>query len=86
MSEQLLVRVKTDNDTNGNPRRGWLIMSGDSVTGWLEEGHLGELGAVRAAGLEGVRQTLAIKVSISEFKRLKKAGLEAAERAEKEGK
>ena len=38
----MLIKIATDNDTNGNPRRGWLRTNASGqVLGWIEEGYLG---------------------------------------------
>jgi hypothetical protein len=65
----MLIYIATTNDTNGNPRRGWVrtTATGQPVA-WIEEGYEGR-GAI--AGLdEG--ETMKITVAPSEFKRLKK--------------
>lgn len=37
------VYVRGPNDPNGNPRRGWKIMDGDTVLRFVDEGHAGTL-------------------------------------------
>jgi len=38
----MLIKIATDNDANGNPRRGWLrTTASGQVLGWIEEGYLG---------------------------------------------
>lgn len=67
----MLIRIKTKNDTNGNPRRGWLRTTGaGQVLGWIEEGYEGE-GAIRGYD-DG--ESVAIIVTPSEYRRLRKLG------------
>jgi hypothetical protein len=73
----MLIRIKTKNDINGNPRRGWLrTTSAGQVLGWIEEGYEGGV-AIRGYD-DG--ESVAIIVTPSEYKRLKKLG----EQVEKE--
>lgn len=38
----MLIKIATTNDTNGNPRRGWLRTNASgAVMGWIEEGYQG---------------------------------------------
>jgi hypothetical protein len=77
----MLIRIKTTNDTNGNPRRGWLrTTSAGQVLGWIEEGYEGE-GAIRGYD-DG--ESVAIIVTPSEYKRLRKLG-EQSEKASSVG-
>lgn len=74
----MLIRIKTINDTNGNPRRGWLrTTAAGQVLGWTEEGYEGK-GAIRGYD-DG--ESVAIIVTPGEYKRLRKLG----EQVEKEG-
>lgn len=70
----MLVRITTDNDFDGNPRRGWLFTADDgTLADFIDEGYMGERGAVRYAGLSGEPATVEpIKVTPSEFRRLRK--------------
>jgi hypothetical protein len=73
----MLIRIKTKNDINGNPRRGWLrTTSAGQVLGWIEEGYEG--GAAIRGYDDG--ESVAIIVTPSEYKRLRKLG----EQVEKE--
>ena len=67
----MLVRIATVNDTNGNPRRGWLrVTAAGQPLGWIEEGYEGS--AVIRGYDDG--ETPTIHVKPSEYKRLKKWG------------
>lgn len=67
----MLIRIATDNDTNGNPRRGWLrTTSAGQVLGWIEEGYLGR-GAIDGYD-DGESPTIYVKPR--EYKRLSKWG------------
>lgn len=67
----MLVRIATDNDTNGNPRRGWLrLTAAGQVLGWIEEGYIGS-DAIKGYD-DGESPT--IYVAPKEYKRLKKWG------------
>lgn len=64
----MLVYIGTTNDTNGNPRRGWMrTTAAGNPLGWIEEGYLG---SAAIAGYDD-GETVKITVSPSEFKRLK---------------
>ena len=66
----MLIRIKTTNDTNGNPRGGWLrIDASGCARSWIEEGYEGE-GAISA--YKGEAETFAIIVTPKEYKRLRK--------------
>lgn len=67
----MLIKINTDNDTSGNPRRGWLrTTSAGQVLGWIEEGYLGR-GAIDGYD-DG--ESPAIYVKPKEYKRLKHWG------------
>jgi len=67
----MLIRIRTKNDTNGNPRRGWLrTTSAGQVLGWIDEGYEGE-GAIRGYD-DG--ESVAIYVAPAEYKRLRRMG------------
>lgn len=42
------TKIETVCDTNGNPRRGWLITSETAIVDWIEESYAGR-GALRVA-------------------------------------
>lgn len=66
----MLIRIKTTNDSSGNPRRGWLRVDlGGSARSWIEEGYEGE-GAISA--YKGEAETFPIIVTPKEYKRLRK--------------
>lgn len=76
----MLVRITTSNDRNGNPRRGWLFVNRlGEPSGWVEEEYYGERGALEAWGVESEPITPAIKVTPSEYRRLRTLGQEAGE-------
>lgn len=67
----MLIKIATDNDTNGNPRRGWLrTTASGQVLGWIEEGYLGR-GAIDGYD-DGESPTIYVKPR--EYKRLSKWG------------
>jgi hypothetical protein len=67
----MLLRIATTNDTNGNPRRGWLsVTAAGQPLRWIEEGYLGT-GAI--AGIDD-GETMTIHVQPKEYKRLKDMG------------
>ena len=70
----MLIYIGTTNDTNGNPRRGWMrTTSAGQVLGWIEEGYEGR-GAI--AGYDD-GESVKITVAPAEFKRLKRMSQEA---------
>ncbi len=78
----MLIKIATDNDTNGNPRRGWLrTTASGQVLGWIEEGYLGR-GAIDGYD-DGESPTIYVKPR--EYKRLSKWGndIEASLKADK---
>jgi len=78
----MLIKIATDNDTNGNLRRGWLrTTSAGQVLGWIEEGYLGR-GAIDGYD-DGESPTIYVKPR--EYKRLSKWGneIEASLKADK---
>lgn len=75
----MLVRIATTNDTNGNPRRGWLsVTSAGQPLRWIEEGYLGT-GAI--AGIDD-GETMTIHVQPKEYRRLQSMGVNAELRQE----
>ena len=67
----MLIKIATTNDTNGNPRRGWLrVTAGGQILGWIEEGYEGR-GAIKGYD-DGESPT--IYVQPKEYKRFKKWG------------
>jgi hypothetical protein len=46
----IAVKIETKNDTNGNPRRGFIILSDEgSVLAFADQGYRGELATLDAA-------------------------------------
>ena len=69
----MLIYIATTNDTNGNPRRGWIrTTSAGQPLGWIEEGYEGS-GAIRGYD-DG--ESMKINVQPAEFKRLKRLALQ----------
>lgn len=67
----IALHVKTENDANGNPRRGFLILHDPTgVIDFVVEGYLGE-GAVRHAGYRETPIVGHIKVQPGEYRRLR---------------
>ena len=66
-----VLYIRTANDANGNPRRGWLFLDGDRRE-WHEEGYAG-VQAFRAQWLQSLAvDALTVNVTPSEYRRLKK--------------
>ena len=68
----MLIKINTDNDTNGNPRRGWLQLDeAGQVLKWIEEGYEGR------GAIQGINdsESPAIYVKPREYKRLKNWGV-----------
>ena len=64
----MLIYIATENDRNGNPRRGWIRTTSDGqAVEWIEEGYEGR-GAIRGIQ-EG--ETMKIHLTPAEYKRLK---------------
>jgi len=49
---EFLVYVRTKNDINGNPRRGWIVATRDNL--FVDEGYNGRWALYRALGLAGL--------------------------------
>ena len=65
----LAIRIATENDANGNPRRGWFIADdhGDIVD-YVDEGYMGT-GALAEAGYpDSVRTSAKISVKPSVYR------------------
>ena len=75
----MLIKINTDNDTSGNPRRGWLQLDeAGQVLKWIEEGYEGR-GAI--AGYDD-GESIKITVTPKEYKRIKSMGENAEKRGE----
>lgn len=67
----MLIKIATDNDASGNPRRGWLrTTASGQVLGWIEEGYEGR-GAIEGYD-DGESPTIYVKPR--EYQRLRKWG------------
>lgn len=67
------IKIQTKNDSNGNPRRGWLVYQNNSLAAYVDEGYLGNL-ALRQAFGDAVEVLFpSIDVSPGELRRLKDA-------------
>jgi hypothetical protein len=66
------IKVETTHDTNGNPRRGWLVYERPGVcVDWVEEGYRGELPLRSVHG--DVVVTVVLAIPPSEWRRIRKA-------------
>lgn len=75
----MLLRIATTNDTNGNPRRGWLsVTAAGQPLRWIEEGYLG---SAAIAGIDD-GETVTIQVQPKEYRRLQSMGVNAQLRNE----
>lgn len=78
----MLIKINTDNDGFGNPRRGWLqVDSEGQVLGWIEEGYEGR-GAIQDLNES---ESPAIYVKPREYKRLRLWGWQIMAGKEKAG-
>jgi hypothetical protein len=64
------VYVGTKNDTNGNPRRGWLVDVGSSTV-FVNEGYVGRA-ALKKACPNAVERFSRIEITPGEYRSLKK--------------
>ncbi len=70
---QIAVKLKTQNDVNGNPRRGWLVyaiprdVGEPEFLGWVEEEYMGN-GALRQAYPDATT-ICSVNVPVSEYRR-----------------
>jgi len=68
----MLVRVAAKNDTNGNPRRGWIQFAEDgNFIQFIDEGYDGR-GAIAQLVMDGEADTIALNIEPKEYNRLKK--------------
>lgn len=66
----IAVKLEAQNDPNGNPRRGWLVL--DSLPFFVAEGaSTGIFGTTQLFEKYGATQKAIVKVSASEFRRYK---------------
>lgn len=68
------IKINAGNDTNGNPRRGWVILDTvnghTKVVGFCDEGYKG-IGAVTEKGFtRSLADAPEFKVSVSEYRDL----------------
>lgn len=71
MDTTTIIYLKSTSDTNGNSRRGWLVVRPDSVK-FVDEGYAGP-NALKEAGFDlSIPWAAEIKVSASEYKRMKR--------------
>lgn len=70
----IAVKVCAKNDTNGNPRRGWLIINavGNTID-FVDEGYRGN-GALNFAGYRGIVEGPSLDVTPAAYREFKRAG------------
>lgn len=69
---RLAVYIRTTNDTNGNPRRGWMIVNPDGTTaGFVDEGYTG-YPAVRERFPDAVEVSHALEVTPATYRVLER--------------
>jgi hypothetical protein len=79
----LAIYVNAENNSNGNPRRGWILTDEQGAFHtFVDEGYQGK-GALAAAGFGNVPSTQAIEVKPSFYKELYKQGYGHVESAMK---
>jgi hypothetical protein len=67
----MLVRVVAENDTNGNPRRGWIQLAADgNFIKFIDEGYEGH-GAIRDLLESGEVESITVNIAPKEYKRFK---------------
>jgi hypothetical protein len=73
MSDRIKFKVNAGNDTNGNPRRGWVILSSRTgeLEGFVDEGYRGT-GALDVRGHKEVPGNLEIEVKPSVYRELRR--------------
>lgn len=67
----IAIHIKAENDTNGNPRRGFLVLEPHGVHDFVTEGYLGE-SALREAGYTECPIVAIVNVQAKEYRRLRK--------------
>jgi hypothetical protein len=66
----LAVYIGTAHDSNGNPRRGWVIYNKQgNVIGFVDEGYAGR-GALVNAGLADVHATEMLRVTPGQYREM----------------
>lgn len=70
MDTTTIIYLKSTNDTNGNPRRGWLVITEESVR-FVDEGYEGHY-ALKRRGVSMDLDWTEINISASEYKRIKR--------------
>lgn len=71
MDVTTILYLKSTNDINGNPRRGWLVVQPDVIK-FVDEGYAGPH-ALREAGFDlTIPWAAEIKISASEYRRMKR--------------
>ncbi len=77
----IAVYIATKNDTNGNPRRGWIVFNASGgVSGFVDEGYLGTAALAEAGWGTIPRTAQRITVTPGEYRGWKKANLKKNKR------
>jgi len=67
----MLVRVVAENDTNGNPRRGWIQLAQDgNFIQFVDEGYEGH-GAISDLVKSGEVESITVNIAPKEYRRFK---------------
>lgn len=69
----MLVRIRTTNDVNGNPRRAWVRLDDDGRPAeWFEEGYSGSHAVPAEYRGSLARTMLEVNVAPAEYRKLRK--------------
>lgn len=66
------VYVNAGNDTNGNPRRGWVIMDGPNRRAFVDEGYEGKAALRKACPTSRGDDYNALAITLGQYRTLKK--------------
>jgi hypothetical protein len=74
MKTVTVIHVKSPNDSNGNPRRLYLVQKGAEILGAVDEGYNGDRALEKYVGGAVMRKSISsdIRVPPAEYKRLLK--------------
>ncbi len=68
----IAIHINAGNNTNGNPRRGWIIADNDGqFVDFVDEGFQGT-GALRVAGYNELPRTKTLKVTPATYQELRR--------------
>jgi hypothetical protein len=71
----IALYLAAPNDTNGNPRRGWILLQAGRILGWVDEGYQGEEALKRAISGKPVLRIPRVNVTATEWKLWRNLGM-----------